>query len=177
MKKVIVASKNPVKINAAKEAFQKMFPVEDFEFEGISAESGVSEQPMSDEETFTGAKNRADNASKEIPGADFWVGMEGGVEPKEDEIEAFAWMIVKSKKGEYGEARTGTFMLPTEIVRLMTEENMELGYASDVVFNETNSKQKQATIGLLTDSLITRTDYYVHATIMALIPFKNPELY
>ena len=177
MKKILVASKNPVKINAAREAFKRMFPEENFIVEGASVDSGVSDQPMSDEETYRGAKNRADNANKEFPEADFWVGMEGGVHNKDKDIEAFAWMVVKSKNGKYGEARTGTFFLPKEIVRLMREENMELGHASDVVFNENNSKQKSATIGLLTKDLITRTDYYVHATIMALIPFKNVHLY
>ena len=35
MKKVIIASKNPVKINATKKAFEEVFN-EHFEFEGVS---------------------------------------------------------------------------------------------------------------------------------------------
>lgn len=37
--KIVVASKNPVKINAAREGFKKMFPEVDFEVEGISVPS------------------------------------------------------------------------------------------------------------------------------------------
>ena len=45
MKKVIITSKNPVKINATKKAFENVFN-DRFEFEGVSADSLVSDQPM-----------------------------------------------------------------------------------------------------------------------------------
>ena len=44
MKKVVIASKNPVKINATKKAFEDVF-TDGFEFEGISTDSLVSDQP------------------------------------------------------------------------------------------------------------------------------------
>ena len=78
--RIIVASKNPVKIASASEGFMRMFPEETFEFVGVSVPSGVSDQPMSNEETLTGAMQRAENASKDTPDADFWVGLEGGCE-------------------------------------------------------------------------------------------------
>ena len=53
-------------IKAVKNGFEKMFPNQDFEFISVSVPSGVAEQPLSNDETFRGAKNRADNASKEI---------------------------------------------------------------------------------------------------------------
>ena len=40
MKKVIIASKNPVKINATKKAFEEVF-TDHFEFEGVSAGTHV----------------------------------------------------------------------------------------------------------------------------------------
>ena len=45
MKKVLIASRNPVKINATKKAFEEVF-TDRFEFEGVSADSLVSDQPM-----------------------------------------------------------------------------------------------------------------------------------
>ena len=50
---VLVASKNPVKIEATREAFSKYF--ENFEVMGIEVDSGVAKQPIN-EETFEGAK-------------------------------------------------------------------------------------------------------------------------
>ena len=60
MKKVLIASKNPVKINATKKAFEDVF-TDHFEFEGVSADSLVSDQPMSNDETLKGATNRLQN--------------------------------------------------------------------------------------------------------------------
>jgi non-canonical (house-cleaning) NTP pyrophosphatase len=49
----------------------------------------------------------------------------------------------------------------------------ELGEADDIVFGESNSKQKMGAVGLLTNNVIDRTEYYTHAVILALIRFKN----
>lgn len=78
MTKIIIASKNPVKINSTLSGFTKMFPDQFFEIEGLSVDSGVSSQPMGEEETFTGATNRVNNVFKYSPNADYWVGIEGG---------------------------------------------------------------------------------------------------
>jgi inosine/xanthosine triphosphatase len=175
MKKVIIASKNPVKIQAVKNGFEKMFPNQEFELIGVSVPSNVADQPFSNDETFLGAKNRADNASSEVKDADFYVGIEGGIEHIESEMEAFAWVVIKSA-GKYGKARTGTFFLPKQVVELI-KEGKELGEADDIVFKRNNSKQENGAVGILTGDVIDRTKYYTEAIILALIPFKNIDLY
>ena len=153
-----------------------MFPDEVFEIDGVSVPSGVSEQPKSNAETFEGAKTRAENASHEIVSADYWVGIEGGIEETEDGMEAFAWTVVKSANGRFGKGRSCTFFLPARVAELI-KQGMELGDADDVVFGRTNSKQQNGAVGLLTDNAITRTDYYSLMVMLALIPFKNELLY
>ncbi len=175
MKKIIVASKNPVKIEATKQGFEKMFPEESFEFVGVSVPSNVSDQPMSVEETLRGATNRMQNATKEIMDADFWVGIEGGLEPQGDEMEVFAYVVIQSR-GKYGKFKTATFLLPQAIVRLV-KEGKELGEADDIVFARSNSKQQNGAVGILTGDVIDRTKYYTEAVVLALIPFKNETLY
>lgn len=172
MKKVIIASKNPVKINAAKKAFEEVF-TDAFEFEGISADSLVSDQPISDEETLKGATNRLKNI--EQIQADYFVAIEGGVDLLDDHYEAFAWVIISDNKIN-GKAKTATFPLPLKISKLI-KKGYELGEADDMVFKRSNSKQKNGAVGILTGNLINRTDYYVHAIILALIPFTNSKLY
>lgn len=176
MQKIVVASKNPVKLNATLSGFQKMFPDQEFSVEGATVPSGVREQPLTDAETFEGAMNRAGNASKEHPNADFWVGLEGGIEEKEGNMEAFAWIVIKGKNGQIGKGKTGTFFLPPRVAELL-KQGMELGKADDIVFQKTNSKQDNGAVGLLTGNASTRTLYYVEAVVFALIPFKNPDLY
>jgi len=176
MKKIVVASLNPVKIASAKAGFTRMFPDESFKAVGVSAGSEVSDQPMSEEETLTGAENRVKNAAKIEPEADFWVGMEGGLETTAGGMESFAWIVVKSKSGVVGKSRTCSFTLPEAMAKLISQ-GKELGEADDIVFGQTNSKQINGTIGNLTGNVITRTSYYESAVILALIPFKNPQLY
>ena len=54
---------------------------------------------------------------------------------------------------------------------------MELGEADDIVFGQSNSKQKSGAVGLLTGDIIDRKSLYEEAVVLALIPFKNEELY
>ena len=164
--------KNPVKINATKKAFEDVF-TDHFEFEGVSADSLVSDQPMSNDETLKGATNRLQNIQHLE--ADYLVSIEGGVDLLDNNYEAFAWIVI-SDKSKIGKAKTATFPLPLKISNLI-KEGYELGDADDMVFKRSNSKQKNGAVGILTDNLINRTDYYAHAIILALIPFSNTKLY
>jgi inosine/xanthosine triphosphatase len=175
MPTVIVASTNPVKINTARLGFTRMFPAEAFTFQGTSVPSGVSDQPMTDAETLLGARTRAQNARKNHPAADYWVGLEGGVHPRDQILDAFAWIVVLSRTHEC-ESRTATFQLPPKVAQLV-HQGIELGHADDQVFGRSNSKQTNGAVGLLTHDLIDRTDYYAHALTLALVAFKNPAFY
>ncbi|MCK3685899.1 inosine/xanthosine triphosphatase [Maribellus sp. YY47] len=171
--KIIVASKNPVKINATLEGFGDFF--DEVSVEGVSVESGVSDQPMSDEETLAGARNRVANAQKLFPGADFWIGVEGGLQREAEGLVAFAWIVI-TDGSQKGESRTTSFMLPPKVA-LLVESGYELGTANDMVFKQHNSKQKSGAVGLLTGDKIDRTQLYRQAVQLALIPFLNKELY
>lgn len=174
---VIIASGNPAKIKAVELAFSRMFPDDKFDYEGISVESGVSDQPMSDDETFAGAYMRAQTCRESRPEATYWVGLEGGLEEIGDELHAFAWMVIYGPDELMGKSRTATFVLPPAVAELILVEGKELGEADDVVFGKTNSKQSSGAVGILTHGLIDRANYYAEALTLALVPFKNPHLY
>lgn len=176
MKKVIVGSTNPVKLEAVKEAFDKSFHVDDFEFLTFPAESGVPDQPFGFEETKAGAWNRSGACKKEYPTADYFVGLEGGLEKIENEYWAFAFMCVQDNTGKCSYGRTGSFLLPPKVSELI-DAGEELGVATDIVFSQENSKHKGGSIGILTNEAITRKDFYRDAIIFALIPFLKPDLY
>ncbi len=175
MKTLVVASTNPVKTQAALNGFQRMFPQEIFSAVPLSVPSGVSNQPMSSSETLRGALNRADAARGLHPEADYWVGIEGGVEEAAGELAAFAWVAVLSATAS-GKARTGTFFLPPRVAELV-RQGIELGEADDIIFGAVNSKQQNGAIGLLTGDVIDRAGLYEHAVVLALVGFKNGKLY
>ncbi|TSD02328.1 MAG: putative inosine/xanthosine triphosphatase [Parcubacteria group bacterium Athens0714_26] len=176
MKKIIVASKNPVKLKAALIGFSKMFPKEKFVIEAVSAPSGVSDQPQNEAEALQGAINRIKIIQRANPKADFYVGMEGGIEEKHGGMEAYAWIVIKSREGVVGKGKTCTIYLP-EKIRQLIKKGKELGEADDIVFGQKNSKQKNGAVGILTGNIITRTKSYAEAVVCALIPFKNKKLY
>ncbi len=176
VRRVVVASTNPVKINTTQIGFSQMFPDQKFEFVGVSVPSGVSDQPMSEEETLDGAMSRVENVSKIVPEAHYWFGIEGGLKEVRGHIEAFAWIVAKHKDGMFGRGRTGSFFLPHKVAELI-RKGKELGEADDIVFGLKNSKQANGAVGILTGDVLTRTTFYVPAVILSLIPFKNKDLY
>lgn len=171
---IVVASTNPVKIECTRQGFSRMFPHQTPDVTGVAVASGVSDQPFSRDETITGATNRAREAARLYPQADYLVGIEGGVEPRGDLLEVFAWVVIQHR-GKTGSAQTGIFHLPKEVADLV-HQGYELGDADDLVFERSGSKQANGSIGLLTDDIMTRVDFYVPAVMMALIPFKKPHL-
>lgn len=153
-----------------------MFPEEACAARGCSVASGVAAQPMSDAETLQGATGRAEAARSRDPGADYWVGVEGGCEPRFGELLTFAWIVVLAKgMAPTGRGRTGAFCLPVEVSDLVIQ-GVELGDADDRVFGRSNSKQSNGAVGLLTGDVMDRRAYYESAVILALIPFKNAGL-
>lgn len=171
--KVIVASENPVKVNAVLNAFNEYF--QNVEVKGVGAGSGVSVQPLTNNETLMGARNRVKEIRKRITDADFWVAVEAGVQAGEKGLSAFAWVVIYSA-GKYGEARSGSFILPQKVAHLVAG-GLELGTATDIVFGVSDSKKKTGTVGLLTQNRIDRTALYSQGVILALIPFINQGLY
>ena len=175
MKKIIVGSKNPVKVSGTLNAFEQAFPAKSFEVVGARAPSGVPDQPMSDEETLQGALNRAHYVKDIHKEAEFWVGIEGGICQQGEMLEVFAWIVVLSDN-RMGRARTATFQLPPGMAA-MIKSGMELGTADDMTFRRMNSKHGNGTVGMLTNDLIDREAYYAHAILLALVPFMKPHLY
>ncbi|EOZ91989.1 Inosine/xanthosine triphosphatase [Indibacter alkaliphilus LW1] len=174
-KLVIVGSKNPVKISCTDAGFHQAFAGA-FLVEGLNVDSGVSAQPKGDEETLQGAINRAKNSKAVFPEADFWVGIEGGVDSINGEMHAFAWIVVVDSFDNLGKSKTSTFILPPAVAELV-ESGLELGEADDKVFDRENSKQGNGAVGILTSGALDRKEYYQQAVVLALIPFINTDMY
>jgi non-canonical (house-cleaning) NTP pyrophosphatase len=83
---------------------------------------------------------------------------------------------VDDDKTIFGLAKTGSFLLPTNLGKLI-KEGMELGDADDKVFGRIKAKHGSGTVGLLTNGLIDRSAYYEHALILALVPWIRADVY
>lgn len=172
---VVVASTNPVKRRAVEQGVASAFAQRRFSVEGVAVDSGVAEQPMCDDETRSGARNRVVAAARARPGADLYFGVEGGVEDGPLGMLAFAWVVVQGD-GRLGHARSAAFVLP-EVVAQRVRAGMELGEADDEVFGRIDSKRRDGAIGLLSGGALDRAGLYQPAVIAALLPLLNPTLY
>lgn len=174
---ILVGSKNPVKIESVKEAFDKYFP--DVTVRGVEVSSGVPDQPVNDD-TFNGAKNRADALYKinetDNLNAQYFVGIEGGIINICDKWFSMGCICIISDQGKVGFGTSSHFSLPKKIIDKLLS-GIELGHVIDSLTDQHNSKQKSGAIGFLTKEVITRKDLYTQGIITALIPFINAELF
>ncbi|MEI8270021.1 MAG: inosine/xanthosine triphosphatase [bacterium] len=175
MKKVIVASENPVKLKVAEKAFFAVFPNEQFEFIGIKAESGVPDQPI-EEETRIGANNRLSFIKEKYPIADFWIAQEGGVFLDKGRLSNRAWIVVSDRDNFIAESSTSNYFLPKKLEEYI-KDGLEQGAANDKFFNTINSKQGLGAVGCLTDGIYDRTEYYLQPAVIALSQIKHKDWY
>ncbi|KZN51112.1 inosine/xanthosine triphosphatase [Pseudoalteromonas luteoviolacea] len=174
MIRVLVGSKNPVKINAAKTIFERYFPTSEIQCEGLHAPSGVADQPLGEADTLAGAKNRV-SYLKANHFADYYCAMEGGAAKFDYGAATFAFVVIANHEQSIV-GRSCNLPLPNKIYDAL-EQGEELGNVMDRVFNTTNIKQKGGAIGLLTNNLATRESSYTQALTLAMAPFIHQELY
>lgn len=172
--KVIVGSKNPVKINAAANAMALLFPEYEIQTQGMDAPSGVPAQPMTDSDTRQGAINRVHYCQQQVE-ADYYFAMEGGVDCFEFGPATFAYIAI-AHQARLSIGRGALLPLPMQVYQAL-EAGEELGHVMDRLFNTVNIKQKGGAIGLLTHGHATRESNYTQAIILAMAPFLNPEMY
>ncbi len=91
--KILVGSKNNVKVDAVREMIADYPHLKDAEILGVETVSGVSNQPKSLEETVKGAINRAKSVFTDC---DYSFGIESGLMavPKTKQV---IWMFVSSQ--------------------------------------------------------------------------------
>lgn len=171
---VLVGSRNPVKINAARQAVATLFPEYEVHCEGVDAPSQVADQPMTAAETRQGAVNRVAYCKQQHP-ADFYMAMEGGVDCFEDGPATFAYVVIANQQHQ-SVGQSAHLPLPMEIFEAL-QAGAELGPLIDDRFHTVNIKQKGGAIGLLTQGRATRESIYTQALILAMVPFIHPHLY
>lgn len=154
--RVAVGSKNPAKINAVKGAFME-YP---YEIVTIDAESGVSDQPMSDEETIKGAVNRAIQAAERAE-ADIGIGLEGGVQQTPYGLMLCNWGALAVKGMEPIVAGGARIPLPEEVASQLLM-GAELGPVMDEYAKKQNVRKNEGAVGIFTNGQINRSEMFTH---------------
>lgn len=173
--RVALGSTSPAKVRAAEAALARIHgrPVA---VTAVSAPSGVPAQPVGSEETFRGALARARGALRLTPGALLGLGIEAGVERPLGEtgpLHAGAWVVAVDGAGRTGTARSATFELPPHLAAAVAA-GAELGTALDAGYGLTRAKDGPGAAGVLSRGLVDRSELYVQAILLALVPWLAP---
>jgi inosine/xanthosine triphosphatase len=162
-----------VKVAAAAAVIRAYFPEADVAPQVVA--SGVPDQPMGDEQTIAGARERARRA-REAADADLGVGLEGGVVDGPDGMRTCAWCVVVHRDGREGVGGSLAMPLPDGVAALI-RNGEELGYAMDRFANERGTKHGKGAVGILTAGKIDRQAAYEVLVTYAMAPFVTPSLY
>jgi len=165
---IAVASCQPAKVEAVEVAFSQVFG--DVDVRGVAVDSGTT-QPRSDHDTHVGAKRRAALAKEAVPSADWWVGIEGGVEEVGDELMVMAWVVIEDGSST-ASSRSASFALPRSIARRV-KRGEPLGLSTRYVGRGTDWR-RSGIVGALSDERVTRVGLYVQPVLLALLPFLPP---
>lgn len=175
--KLYVGSQNPVKVNAVKTVLSQHLETE-IDAIGVNVPSGVSDQPMNEDETRLGAINRVKHCLRMFPDerpTAWFAAIEGGVDVFDDGPATFAYVALYHR-GRYSVTRSSSLPLPAQVYQAL-ERGEELGSVMDTLFDTHNVKQKGGAIGLLTHNKATRQSVYELAVTLAMAPFNFPDLY
>ncbi len=167
---IAVGSTNPAKLRAAKLAVTKLFPKA--KIVGVNVKSGVSDQPMSDEESIKGAINRARRALSEVERAVYGIGMEGGINKIGSRWFDCGWIAVVDKSGRIGLGSSGRFEVSKKIIRNILKGD-ELGPIGDDLSGIKDNKRKMGVMGIITKGHLPRATAYSHGVFFAFGPFVS----
>ncbi len=185
--RVLIASTNPVKIRAAREAFscfQEEITFSSLNMKVIDPEWDLfKSQPLGEDETYKNSRLRVKHIRKHNPDFDFFIGIEGGIVYTQHNQ---ARIVVYCSVGTHSAITTVRgceIPLPDRwyeklaSVREKSSLQLELGDLVAKISGITNIKQKNGAVGFLTQNIVTRFDILYQSMMMALIPFLNSTLF
>lgn len=131
-----------------------------------------------------GARQRAEAlAAQVLPVselADFFVGVEGGLEVVNDAqtqrvfLQSWAY-VTDSHEGHYGSS--GSIELPAVLAREVLQQGTELSEAIDAYAGAVGIRDGKGAWGVLSGNLVTRQESFRLAVLTAFAPFFNAKMY
>ncbi len=152
MSKIYIGSKNPAKIAAVEEVFIN------YSIISQDVDSGVSCQPIGDEETIQGALNRA----LKLPQDSIRIGLEGGITLHNDTLYLINWGVLVDEDDNIFYAGGTRIPLPDDFKVLLENRKLELAELIDKYSNKTNVRSHEGAIGIFTCNVVQRKDIFVH---------------
>lgn len=174
--KILMATKNPGKIEGAKQAFDKYF--KNVKIEGVSVSSNVGKQPVN-EEIFEGAKNRVKNLKQYAKDnnieADFYISSEAGITNLLGDWIDINAVVIEDSNGFQSIGISQGFPIPNKYIDEI--KSTELGKVMDKIFSKKDLGKGKGGISFLTKGEVSRIELTKNAFIMALTSHINENIW
>jgi inosine/xanthosine triphosphatase len=172
--KILVWSKNPSKIKAIENASKKcVYFKEEISIEGKEVASGISDMPLSLEETLEWAINRAKNCKANDWDHDFFVWMEWGTTIFRGKAFLVGVICIIDKKWELHIWISPLLETPQKWQEELYINKIDLWYLTDRETKKSDTGKKDGAMWALSDNMITRSDMFEQAFFCAIAPFYN----
>lgn len=171
---IYIGSQNPAKIKAVEIALAKMKELQGEKFlfiagdkvMGINVPSGVSDQPKYDEETILGAQNRCFELQRRYSDS-ICIGLEGGVQETAHGLLLCNWGAMVDQEGNRYIAGGVRVPLPDAITEGI-RQGKELGDVIDDYCKQSNVRQTEGAIGILSYGFIDRPHMFADVVLLLL---------
>jgi inosine/xanthosine triphosphatase len=173
--KIAVGTLNKAKNNAVENVIKNVWS--DAEFISIETNSGISDQPLSDEEAIRGAINRAKQALAKT-GSDYGIGMEGTVSTNSHGMFLHGWAAIIDTDDNIGLGQSASVQLPKNIEDRINNGE-ELGPIMQELMKDDKNliRHSEGTAGILTKGLYNRVKEFEDAIKCALAKFVSKDRY
>jgi len=156
--KIAIGTKNKAKVKAVQNICDSL--IENVEYMMLDVPSHVPKQPIGDEETLQGAKNRAAQACKE-KNVDLSFGLEGGVKEFNGQLFICNWGVLQTATGQQYIAGGAQIPLPEEVASAI-QKGEELGPVMDRFTAQVGISHHEGAVGVFTDGIVKRADMFEH---------------
>ncbi len=182
--RIAIGSRNRAKVSAVRDAFlslQQTFSAvhgKTVQFLETDTQTSIPDMPLSQKELMQGALERALFTYKQFETVDFALGLEGGVYRDKPHNAVFlqSWAYAfNGSRGYFGSS--AALPLPDQIADALYKEGRELSEVIDAFSGKTDLRSNEGTFGILTQNMITRSQSFKTAVIVAMAPFFNPVFY
>ena len=155
---IIIGSKNKTKIKAVETVFSN------YQVLAFDAQSGVSDQPIGDEETREGAVNRASVAQNSLSGS-IGIGLEGGVMDVAGKLFLCNWGALMIPDGRLYTAAGARIELPDSFKEKI-DDGQELSTIMNTYTKREDIRNHEGAIGIFTADLVDRASMFVHVVTL-----------
>jgi len=185
-----IGTTNPAKVAACKAVLirltHKLNLPPEYDYIIQNTPSDVPDMPLNIKDIMRGAQNRALCISSEFINKKispfFTIGLEGGLfssgTDHGDNSKYFlqSWVyIYDGIKGYWG--ASGAVPVPKNIYNPIINKGQELADVIDRVAGENDIRSKKGAVGIFTDGLVTRQQFFENALEFAFAPFYNQHIY